>query len=61
VNTCNAVHIEEVDAPRTPVVSSTDGLVFGKTLNPLVFPGDVIIKVAGTEVLPWRSGNLLTS
>lgn len=55
------VDIADPDAPRTPIVSRTSGLVFGMRRHKLARPGDVIIKVAGNEELSWRSGNLLTS
>lgn len=55
------VCIEDVDAPRTPVVARCDGLVFGMRMHKLAVPGDIIVKVAGKTPLPWRTGNLLTS
>jgi uncharacterized protein len=53
------VDIEDPDCPRRPVVSRTSGVVFSR--HKLVRPGQVIIKVAGEDVLEWRVGNLLTS
>lgn len=55
------VDIEDPDTPRTPVVSQTDGIVFSMARHKLVRPGQVIIKVAGSKILEWRTGNLLTS
>lgn len=55
------VDIENPDAPRMPIVSATSGIVFSMARHKLVRPGQVIIKVAGSEVLEWRVGNLLTS
>lgn len=55
------VDIEDPDSPRVPVVSRTGGVVFSMARHKLVRPGQVIIKVAGEEVLEWRVGNLLTS
>ena len=55
------VDIENPDAPRMPIVSATSGMVFSMARHKLVRPGQVIIKVAGSEVLEWRVGNLLTS
>ncbi len=55
------VDIEDVDAPRVPIISKQTGIVFGVRPHKLVRPGQIIIKVAGTENLEWRKGNLLTS
>jgi uncharacterized protein len=55
------VDIEDPDCPRRPVVSRTSGVVFSMARHKLVRPGQVIIKVAGEDVLEWRVGNLLTS
>lgn len=55
------VDIENPDAERTMVVSRTDGVVFSVVRHRLVRPGQVIVKVAGSSVLHWRTGNLLTS
>ncbi len=55
------VNIVDPDAPRTPIVSRTDGIVFGMRSHKLSRPGDVVVKVAGHEALEWRIGNLLTS
>lgn len=55
------VNIEDVDAPRVPVVSTIDGIIFARDAKKLAVPGDVIIKVAGRQKLDWRTGNLLTS
>ena len=55
------IDIEDPDAVRTPVCSRTCGVVFSMARHQLVRPGQVIIKVAGDEVLEWRKGNLLTS
>lgn len=55
------VDVVDVDAPRVPVVSRAAGVVFGMRNQRLVKPGDIIIKVAGSDPLPWRVGNLLTA
>ena len=55
------MNIEDPDSPRTPIYSKTTGVVFSMSRHKLVRPGQVIIKVAGEEVLEWRKGNLLTS
>lgn len=55
------IDIEDPDAVRTSVCSRTNGIVFSMARHQLVRPGQVIIKVAGDEVLEWRKGNLLTS
>jgi uncharacterized protein len=55
------VNIENPDAERTPVLSRTDGILFSMARSKLVRPGQVIAKVAGSTVLGWRTGNLLTS
>jgi predicted deacylase len=55
------VDIVNPDAPRTPIVSRTAGIVFGMRSHKLSRPGDVVVKVAGREALEWRKGNLLTS
>lgn len=55
------VDVEDLDAPRVAVLSATSGVVFGMRSHKLVRPGQIIVKVAGREVLPWRKGNLLTS
>jgi len=55
------VDIEDPDKPRTPVTTSTAGLVFGVRRHKLVRPGQIIIKVSGEQPLEHRKGNLLTS
>ncbi len=55
------VVIDNVEAPRIPIVSRTGGIVFGMRRHHLAVPGDIIIKVAGRDPLEWRTGNLLTS
>jgi uncharacterized protein len=55
------VNVEEVDAPRVPIVSQTSGIVYGMRSHKLAWPGETIIKVAGKEPLNWRKGNLLTA
>jgi len=55
------VNIEEPFASRTLILSHTSGIVFGKRHHHLAVPGDIIIKVAGSKPLPWRTGSLLTS
>lgn len=54
------VDVENVDAPRIPLVARTAGLVFSMRRHKLVRPGQVVIKVAGRDPLPWRTGSLLT-
>jgi hypothetical protein len=46
---------------RVPVVSETSGVIFSMARHKLVRPAEVIIKVAGQDVLEWRLGKLLTS
>ncbi len=55
------IDIVDLDAPRVPVVSRTSGIVFGLRPPKVVRPGQIIIKVAGNDVLPWRTGYLLTA
>jgi len=55
------VDCEDPGAPRVPVKVRTSGVVFSMARHKLVRPGAIIIKVAGNEPLPWRTGNLLTS
>ena len=55
------VNIEDVDAPRLPIVSRTNGIVYGMHAYKLAVPGDICVKVAGQESLDWRQGNLLTA
>jgi predicted deacylase len=55
------VDCEDPDAPRVEVKARTAGVVFSMSRHKLVRPGNVIVKVAGVEPLPWRTGNLLTS
>jgi predicted deacylase len=55
------VNVVDVDAPRVPVISRTAGIMFGVRHQRLVKPGDIMIKVAGKQPLPWRVGNLLTA
>ncbi len=55
------INVEDHNAPRTPVTSTTDGLVFGMRPNRLVRAGQIIIKVSGEHPLGYRTGNLLTS
>ena len=51
----------ETLAPRVPVLSRTDGIVYGVRTHKLAIPGEIMIKVAGAQPLDWRTGNLLTS
>jgi predicted deacylase len=46
-------------AGRTPVRAGTDGLLFAQVIQPLARPGHKIAKIAGTEKLAHRVGNLL--
>lgn len=55
------VNIEDPDAVRVPIVSRNAGIVFGLRRHKLARPGEICIKVAGDDPLPWRTGNLLTS
>lgn len=55
------VRIDDVDAPRIPLVARAAGLVFGMHRHKLAVPGDVIVKVAGSAPLSWRKGDLLTA
>jgi predicted deacylase len=55
------VNMEDVDAPRVPLLSRTAGLVYGMRRHKLAVPGDVVLKVAGSSALPWRKGDLLTA
>lgn len=55
------VHLEDMDAPRTAILAKTDGFIYSISLDLLVQPGDHLICVAGSEVLSWRQGNLLTA
>ena len=53
------VNVEDVDAPRTPIVARCDGLVFAIAGRQLCRPGQSIMKIAGKNELEWRKGNLL--
>lgn len=53
------VNIEDVDAPRTPIIARTSGLVFSIQNTKLAVPGEIVICIAGKEDLEWRKGNLL--
>lgn len=55
------VNVEDVDAPRTPIVARTAGIVYGLRRHKLSWPGETVIKVAGKHPLEWRQGNLLTA
>jgi predicted deacylase len=44
---------------RTPVVSQTDGVLYGRMARRLVRPGEAICKVAGATPRPERTGRLL--
>ena len=55
------VDCEDPGAPRVPVKARTSGVIFSMARHKLVRPGVIIVKVAGSEPLPWRTGNLLTS
>lgn len=55
------VVVDDVDAPRVPVVTRQTGIIFGRKRHKLASPGQVIVKVAGSESLSWRKGFLLTS
>jgi predicted deacylase len=53
------VDIENIDIPRIPIIARTSGVIFSMRRHKLVRPGQVIIKIAGIDKLPWRLGNLL--
>lgn len=55
------VDVEYIDEERVPLVSRTNGIVFGMRNHKLVRPGEIIIKVAGSTPLPWRKGKMLTA
>jgi predicted deacylase len=55
------INVVDIDAPRVPLRTRTDGIVYGMRSHKLVRPGDIIIKVAGNNLLAWRTGYLLTS
>lgn len=55
------VDIDDVDAPRVPLVASTGGIVFGRRGHKLVRPGQILVKVSGEKPLEWRTGYMLTS
>ena len=55
------VDVANIDAPRTPIVARNNGFIFGMRSHKLVRVGSIIIKVAGMEPLPWRTGYLLTA
>ena len=42
------------------VTAETDGILFARHSQPFAWPGKIIGKIAGREVLESRSGNLLT-
>lgn len=50
------VNIEDVDAPRVPIVARIDGVVFARKRHNLAIPGEICIKVSSPEPLPWRTG-----
>ncbi|SOD90805.1 succinylglutamate desuccinylase/aspartoacylase family protein [Caenispirillum bisanense] len=52
---------EDAAARRVPFTAGTSGIVYGRLAQRLVRPGDVICKVAGSEVLAHRKGKLLTA
>eukprot|EP01039_Chlorochromonas_danica_P002942 gene2942-3210_t len=55
------VIVDDIDAPRVPLRARTAGIVFGMHRHKLSIPGEIVVKVAGKEVLPWRKGHLLTA
>jgi predicted deacylase len=55
------VVVDDVDAPRVPVVTRQTGIIFGRRRHKLASPGQIIVKVAGKDSLSWRKGFLLTS
>ena len=54
------VDVADVDAPRIPITSQVSGVVFGRQNQRMAKLGDIVIKVAGKDPLPWRVGKLLT-
>mmetsp|Transcript_14197 Transcript_14197/g.14827 ORF Transcript_14197/g.14827 Transcript_14197/m.14827 type:complete len:407 (-) Transcript_14197:52-1272(-) len=55
------VDIDDLEAPRVPIRTSTSGIVFGRRGHKLVRPGQIIIKVSGIQPLEWRKGYMLTA
>jgi uncharacterized protein len=55
------VNIEDIDQPRIPIIARNTGFVYGRDLNRLAIPGEIMIYIAGNEVLEWRKGYLLTA
>lgn len=55
------VNIEEVDAPRTPIIARNAGFVFGMEVHKLAIPGEIAVYVSGSVPLEWRKGYLLTA
>ena len=53
------VDIEDVDAPRVPIHTSTAGIVFGRRAHKLVRPGTLLTYVSGEKPLEWRTGYML--
>ena len=57
------VDIGNVDAARLPILARNNGIVFARKLQKYVRSGQIIIKIAGFDPLPWRvdCDSLLTS
>jgi predicted deacylase len=55
------VDVVNLDAPRYLLRTRTSGVVYGMRNHKLIRPGETIIKIAGSDVLPWRTGKLLTA
>lgn len=53
------IDIDDIDAPRVPIRTSTSGIVFGRRGHKLVRPGQLLIYVSGMKPLEWRTGYML--
>ena len=54
------IDIDEPSAPSTLIKSRIDGIIFAMRNTHIAKTGHTIIKIAGNQPLPWRTGNLLT-
>ena len=43
---------EDPGAPRTALISRTDGILFGRRASRMARPGQTVAKVAGAEPVP---------
>lgn len=48
------VSIDNVDAPRVPIITHTSGLVYGINNYRLAVPGEIVMTVTGDAPLEWR-------